>query len=265
MPWTVYSYQAGPPGSLTALSTYCNRVRIYDEGSPGKRGGNVPIQYFHGERAVPHKFSQPALLGLECIIRNTDSSGAITHADGEAGHTFENLSNLKKILYGTTVMTVLQREAPHQGTVQIEVEVGAPVMTSQARHVFLFPLVAPKPFWFSTTLNSSAPTPSIAVGGSAPVDDAEIVFTAGASSPLLTHTSSGLSTAPTIQVTGTIPSGGVRVRTATGHAERITGGTDYSEFLVLSKNFVLDLYPGTQSFTYSGGGSPLIEWRNKWR
>jgi hypothetical protein len=35
---------------------------------------------------------------------------------------------------------------------------------------------------------------------------------------------------------------------------------------VLNKNYVLELDPGaTNSFTYSGGGSATIEWRNKWR
>jgi hypothetical protein len=263
MPWTAYNYQAGPKGgALTPLSNLCTFVRVVDEGSAGKRGSNVPIQYFHGAREVPHKFTTEHLFGLECGMRYTDSAGTITHTDGAPGHVFDNLETLKRLLYGGRVMTTLQREAPDYGTVQIDVEVAAPVTVSQNRFVFLFPLLAPDPFWHSTTLNSQSPSPSISVGGNAPVDDAEIVFPAAAASPLLTHTASGA----TIQISGTVPSGGVRVYARTGHAARVSGGGDYSEFLVLNKNYVLELDPGaTNSFTYSGGGSATIEWRNKWR
>lgn len=261
MVWTAYNYQAGPSGSLTPLLNYCTFVRIVDEGSPGFRGGPVPIQYLEGEREVPHLFSESRLIGLECGLRHTNSSGLVTHADGGAGHAFENKNNLDRLLFGDRLMVVLQREAPHAGTVQIDVKVGAPVTTSQNNHTFLYPLLAPVPFWRSTTLNSVSPTPSISVGGSAPVHDAEVTFAAGASSPILTHTNSGT----TIQVTGTIPSGGVLVKTATGFAERVTGGTDYSEFLVNSKPYMLQLEAGaTNSFTLSSG-TATIAWQNKWR
>jgi hypothetical protein len=262
MVWTAYNYQAGPKGgSLTPLLNYCTFVRIVDEGSPGLRGGPVQIQYLEGAREVPHLFSETRLIGLECGLRYTSSAGTITHADGAAGHAYENLANLKRILYGDRLMVTLQREVPHQGTVQIDVKVGAPVAPSQNRFVFLFPLVAPNPFWASTTLNSVSPTPSIAVGGDAPVHDAEITFAAGASSPILTHTASGA----TIQIQGTVPSGGVLVKTITGFAERVSGGTDYSEFLVNSKPYMLQLEAGaTNSFTLSSG-TATIAWRNKWR
>lgn len=262
MPWTVYNYQAGPKGgSLTPLLNFCTFVRIVDEGGPGFRGEPVTIQYLEGAREVPHLFSEPRLVGLECGLRYTSAAGTITHTDGAAGHVYENLSNLKRILYGDRLMVTLQREAPHQGTVQIDVKVGAPVSISQDRATFLFPLVAPNPFWASTTLNSASPAPSIAVGGDASVHDAEITFAAGASSPILTHTASGA----TIQIEGTVPSGGVLVKTITGHAERVTGGTDWSEFLANSQPYMLQLEAGaTNSFTLSTG-TATIAWRNKWR
>jgi hypothetical protein len=261
MVWTAYNYQAGPSGSLTALSTLCTAVRVLDEGSAGKRGVNVPIQYFHGAREVPHKFTTEHLIGLECHVRYSTSTGTITHADGAAGHVYENLETLKRLLYGGRAMTVLQREAPDYGTVQINVEVGPPVTISQARHIFLFPLVCPDPFWASTTLNTVNPEPSITVGGSAPVQDATVTFPAGDTNAILTHTDSGA----TIQILGAVPAGGVVVSAATGHAARVTGGTDWSEFLVVNKPYVLELDPGQSNpFTYSGGAA-TISWRNKWR
>jgi hypothetical protein len=127
MVWTAYNYQAGPKGgSLTALSNYCTAVRVIDEGSPGFRGGNVPIQYLHGAREVPHKFTDEGLVGLEVHLRYTSSAGTITHADGAAGHVYDNLENVKRLLYGDMEMVTLQREAPDYGTVQIDVQVGSP-------------------------------------------------------------------------------------------------------------------------------------------
>lgn len=265
MPWTAYDYRAGPKGAtLTQLSTLCKSVRVVDESSAGNKGGNVPVQYMHGAREIAHLFTDQNLIPLECVLRFTNSAGVITHADGANGHAYDNMEALKAVLYGDMRMVTVQREVPDWGQVQIDGKVFAPVASSQNRFTFLFPILCADPFWRSTTLQSVNPSPSVTVGGSAPVHDAEIVFPAAAVNPLLTHTQSD-GTAGTIQVTGTIPAGGVRVYTKDGFAQRITGGTDYGEFLVQSEGYVLELHQGVNSFSYSGGGTATIEWRNKWR
>lgn len=266
MVWTAPDWRAGPRGgTLTQLSTLCTSVRVLDESSAGNKGGNVPVQYLHGAREVAHLFADQNVIPLECVLRYTNSSGTITHADGAAGHAYENLKSLKAILYGDKRMVTIQREVPDWGQVQIDGKIFAPVASSQSLFTFLFFILCPDPFWRSTALQSLNPAPSITVVGSAPVHDAEIVFPAAAVNPLLTHTEADGGTA-TIQVTGTIPAGGVRIYTKDGFAQRITGGTDYGEFLAPpSKAYFLELHQGVNSFSYSGGGTALIEWRTKWR
>jgi len=258
--WT-YNYLAGPKGgTLLALSDYCISVRVLTEGGPGKRGPNVGVQYLHGAHPVPHKFATERLVPLEVALRYTNSAGAVTHADGAAGHVFENLSEVKRLLRGQRGLATLRRTAPDMGTVELDVECAVDPQPSQGRHVYVFMLTAARPFWRSTTLQSATASP-IAVGGDAPVDDAEIVFPATAVNPLFTHTPSGA----TVQVTGTIPTGGVRVFTETGQVKKESDSSDYSEFAVYNKPYILELDPGvSNAFTYSGGGTMTIYWRDKW-
>lgn len=258
MGWN-YAYQAGPKGgTLTALSNFCLNVRLLTEGGSGKRGGNVAVQYLHGEHAVPHKFASPRLLPLEVVLRYTNSAGAITHADGAEGHVFENLSEVKRLLRGQRSQATLARTAPDMGAVQIDVECGEPTPT-QNRFTYLFPLVAARPFWRSTTLNSVSTSP-LAVGGDEAVDDAEIVFSAAAVNPVFTHTASGA----TITYTGTVPAGGVRVYTETGQAKNETGGADVSELLSYNKPYILELDPGVSNAYTISSGTVTVSWRDKW-
>lgn len=259
MTWS-YAYTAGPKGgSLTALSNFCTSVRLLTEGGSGKRGGDVAVQYLHGEHAVPHKFAMPRLLPLEVVLRFTNSAGAITHADGSDGHVFENLSEMKRLLRGQRGLATLARTAPDMGAVQIDVECGEPTPT-QNRFTYMFPLLAARPAWRSTTLNSISASP-LTVGGDAPVDDAEIVFSAGAVSPVFTHTASGA----TIGIIGTVPSGGVRVFTETMQAVLVTGGADYSEFVASpAKAYGLELDPGVSNAYTVSAGTVTVEWRDKW-
>ena len=259
MPWTEYTYKAGPlGGTLQPLLNYAIAVRILDEGGPDKGGRNVSVQYLEGDHAVPHKFHGPALIPLECILRYTSSAGTVTHTDGAPGHVFENLSELKRLLRGQRGMATLERIAPDQGTVQIDVEYRAPTPT-QNRFTYAFPLVAPRPFWRSTTLNSVSLSP-LTVGGDAPVDDAIVKFSAGAVNPTFTHTASGA----TITYTGTVPVGGVQVFTETGQANNMTGGADCSNLISYNKPYILELDPGVSNAYGITAGTVTVEWRDKW-
>jgi hypothetical protein len=134
-----------------------------------------------------------------------------------------------------------------------------PVTISQARHVFVFPLNCPRPFWRSAE-QSSNPTVSCIVGGDAEIDDAQIVFGSG-TDPLLTHTDSGA----TIQIEGAVPAGGVRVSVGEGRAARVTGGADWSAYVAVNRPYWLVLDAArNNSFTLSAG-SATIYWRDRWR
>lgn len=256
-----YDYEAGPKGgALVDLLTWADNVRVVDEVTAGKDGENVMAQYIHGSNAVTPKYTTEGLIGIEVAVRYTNSAGIITHANGEAGHVHENLGKLKKILRGGRVLTTLRRQDPHWGNAEVDGECRQPIQSSQVWFHFLFPFNTPDPFWRVGGLISINPAPNLTVGGNAPVSDAEIVFPAGATNAILTHTATGAA----VLMEGTVPAGGVRYFNRTGLASRITGGTDYSEFVVLNKPYgiVLD-EDASNAFSYSGGGSALIEFFNK--
>lgn len=257
-----YSYQAGPKGgALTALSTYCSRVRIVDEGMGGKRGDNIAIPYLHGARAVGHKFASESTLNLEVVLRYTNGSGAITHTDGAAGHAFENLSEVKRLLGGQRSLATLQRTAPDHGTVQIDVEALSPVRASSTHFIFLFPLNCPSPFWRSSAQNSQNPSSPITPAGDGPVDDMWVEFSGG-SNASLTHSASGAQ----LSLTGATPGGGIRLLVGEGRAVYISGGADATDLVTANRSYWMEMDPGvSNSFTVGGGTTATVKWYDKWR
>ncbi len=257
-----YNYQAGPKGgSLTALSTYCDRVRIVDEGMGGKRGNNIAIPFLHGARAVEHKFASESSIALEMVPRYTNSAGAVTHVDGAAGHVYENLSEVKRLLTGQRGLATVQRVAPDHGTVQIDVEALAPVRISSTHFIFLFTLNCPSPFWRSSTQNSQSAASPITPAGDGPIDDMWIEFVGGTDASL-THTASGAQ----ISLTGSTPGGGVRVLVGEGRAENISGGADATDLVSANRSYWMELDPGvSNSFTVGGGTTATVKWYDHWR
>ena len=264
MSWD-WDYQAGPIGSLEDLGTYCLNTRIVSESAAGRRGSNPVIEYRHGEMSTPRKEVRSMDLLLETVIRYTNSSGLITHADGGAGHVMENLGHLKRIFGGPiqNALTRLQRNSPDQGTVYVDVEMLGEANPSQARHIFTWPLHAPHPFWIGAADNNNA-TPTWTVGGDAPIRDAVIDFTGTASDPRVTHPASGAY----IEIAGALPSGGIRVDIGAGTCVRISGGADWSQNLVVNKPWWMELDPGANAMAVTlASGAPTVtaDWFTQWR
>lgn len=243
-----YAYAAGWKGeALTPLLDICERIRVLAEVSGGKSGSNVQTSYTHGEKAIPNKYSNGLIIELECTARFTDSAGLVTHVDGESGHVYENVAQLKEIFYGGFDLVTLQRTLPHIGTVDIDVENMTPESITSLQWQFLFHLYAPKPFWQGpTTVVAGA---AVAIGGNAPVDDAIVTLGTGTT----THTESGAI------ITNTGASCDIDM--ATGKA--MIGATDVSDQVSFSDPAYLVLLGGrTNNFT---GLAPSISYRPKWR
>lgn len=257
-----YDYRAGPKdGTLTTLDTYCNRVRIIDEGMGAKRGSNIVVPYLEGTRPVTHKYLSESTLLLEVIPRYTNASGAVTHTDGAAGHVYENLSNVKRLLSGEGGLATLQRTAPDHGTVQIDVEVLTPVRISSTHFIFLFSLNCPTPFWRSTSQNSQNPSSPITPDGDGSIDDMWVELVGGTNASL-THTPSGA----TLTVDGTNPSGGVRILVGEGRAVRISGGADATDLITANRSYWMYMNGGvSNSFTVGGGTTATVKWYDHWR
>lgn len=252
-----YDYQAGPAGSLTDLSDLCTYVRVVAEWSTGRRGSNPIVQYRHGEYASPRKMVRATPVMLETGIRYTDAAGAVTHTDGKAGHVEENFDALKQLFGGGAGELVrLQRTAPNQGTVYLDVEQLADALPSQSRSIIAWPLLAPAPFWVGAadTGNTGA---TLTPAGSAPVGDAVVKILTGTDTKLVVD-----STGDFIQIEGAVPAGGVAVDVGADTALRITGGADWSGHLRMSTAF--ELNPGANAVTLSGG-TYSADWFTKWR
>jgi hypothetical protein len=174
---------------------------------------------------------------------------------------YENLGHLKRIFGGVQgTMTRLQRTAPDQGQVYIDVELLGDAFPSQSRHIFTWPLLAPQPFWIGAAdINNSCASPLV-VGGDAPAGNLTLEFVSGTDTKLL-HNASGAY----VQIAGAMPAGGVLVDVEAGTCVKITGGADYSQNLVVNKPWWMELDPGSNAVTVTPVASILASWVERWR
>ncbi len=255
MSW-LYTYKAGPPGgSLTALLDFCESVRIRSEWAGGYRGQDPIVQNQHGEFSSPRKFHPAANFILETVLSYTDSAGDVTHPDGQAGHIYENFGDVKKLLLGGQGSLVeLERITPDQGTVSIDVQLMGDALPTQTRHIFGWPLRAPKPFWTGIAASQQSP-PTITNDGTAPAIDAIIDFTGTATDPRFTLDSPG----DYVEIKATLPAGGVRVDVGAKTCVRITGGTDFSQNLRVNTPWWMEFDPGANAVTVTqASGTPTV-------
>jgi hypothetical protein len=254
-----YAWQAGPAGgTLSDLDDYCQKVRVVNEWSTGRRGSNPVVQHQHGAQFASRKYVRQTSLVLETALRETNAAGAVTHGDGRAGHTYENLSILKGIFGGLAGTLVrLKRTAPHIGAAYLDVEMLGEAVPTQARHIFGWPLTAPRPFWIGAADTGNTADPLV-VAGDAPIDDAVVRLIGGTDAKLVVD-----ATGDFLQIEGAMPGAGVSIDLSDGTCVQITGGTDYSNALRRSNSF--ELNPGSNDVTLTGGGTFSVDWNTKWR
>lgn len=248
MTWD-YAWQAGPKGgTLSDLDDYCKWVRLAGGGEliAGKRGTNQVSPYRHGTLVVEHKFNTELVVPLEMSFRYTNAAGTVTHADGAAGHFYENKATVERLLSGSKGLATVRRTIPQYGVVEADVEMMGPSMTTQSRLSYLFMMNAHEGSWKSTTQTVDSSTP-IANSGNAPVWDA-VVDIVGGTDVVVTMTADGA----TITIAGATPAGGVKVDFGTGLVTQITGGADYGEFVSFNKPYGVILEPGDNAFTTAG-------------
>ena len=252
-------YKAGPPGgTLISLSDYATGVRIESEWSVGYRGSDPIGQYVHGEDSSPRKFYPASNFTIECVLRDTNPAGAITHGDGVDGHRIENFQALKQLFGGAQGSLVrIERTFPDTGTTYLDVWQVDTVKPTQNRVTYSWPLRAPKPFWVGAADTGNSGT-TLTPAGDAPIDDMVIDFASG-TDPRITHDDTG----DYVEISGAVPGGGVRVDVGAGTCIKITGGTDYSNFLRVNTPWWFQLDAGANAVTPSAGITS--DWFTKWR
>ena len=248
--WT-YDYQI----QSTDLLDYCTSVRIPAEAAAGKRGGTFSVPGIEGDISYGDKTTGPLTFPVECTLRYTNSAGAVVHADGAAGHAYENYAELKRLFYGTTGLQTLTRTAPHQGANTIDFEVLADTTPSSPHFRMVFLCRAPKPFWAGTTFNSySSGTGNISPGGNAVIDDAVLTFTGDGKIELD-------STGDSVEISG---SGGATVVVDCGARTVKQAAVDKDAWVIVGNNRWFRMFGGiTNAVTVTG--TVQVQWYDKWR
>lgn len=275
MVWADFGYQAGPEGgAFTDLLDYCDHVRIPSEMDSPKRGSNPPIPYRDGQFSFPQKYRSAGTFMLDCMVSYTNAAGAVTHADGKAGHVFENLQSLKRLLGGNDQLVVIRRDTPHMGLVEAICENFGGVTAAGPRMRFVFPMQMLDGTWREQSLTSDTEASiaafphayTIATGGDYPIGDAKFTFTcvADGTAPSFELDSNGdkISVAGAFVASDVIVVDLARDRSITLNGDRYGSVSPNRAYWIRlpPDDATLDVTLDADSGTWT----MLIEWRNRW-
>jgi hypothetical protein len=181
MGWQTADYQYDLDG-LDPFD-YCTSFRVITEGMAAREGTLFRVPGLHGEQLHPNRLFEGHNIIIDTVLRYTDANDAVTHVNGAAGHVYANLAAMKRAFGKTTGPVTLTRMNP-DGLVggdefRIRLNQIQPVEANgDVDHQFIWTARAVRPFWESTTLDSTAlATGNFNPGGDAPVDDAIITIT----------------------------------------------------------------------------------------
>ena len=229
----------------TTLTTYCTNVRLLAEKRAGLRGRDFEIPWRQGSRHTTGKYYQPVVLPLEFDLRYTNAAGAVTHTDGGPGHVFENMQAVKALM--GSGQFELQRTAPDQGAVEIDVEVIDEIVQTVPRFRYVALCSAVFPFWREQTATTTAQTFTgdtsmvVTQGGNVPSHNAVIAIFADGQ-PVTNVALENSTTGQTITYGGTIDAGdtvtidvgaGTVVHDADGNVDAVLS-VDHAEWMRLN-------------------------------
>lgn len=166
-----YDYRIG----ATSLSDYCTAITLPEEPAGGLIGRDLHIAGGDGERSMDSSLDT-SVISLKTVLRYTNSSGTITHADGAPGHVYENRAALMEFFRAPGGVT-LTRDMPHAGTVHATCKLLGTPIRGEADHVFTWPLSILDGSWRGDTQNTATGNPpTITTSGDTRISDFEIEF-----------------------------------------------------------------------------------------
>jgi hypothetical protein len=198
----------------------------------------------------------PLVATLRVHLRWTDETGAVNHADGEAGHIYENLSLLKREI--NKAAPTLTRTVPHIGDVRAVVKSNTPGFVGRQRQVYVFPLTVPSGSWQTVTESSAVGNPpAVVTSGDRVIFDPIIIFSA-ASTVTVTNPDGSeyqitAAAGPTYPVTVDVGAGTVL---ASGGADA-RGDVSFTELAWCRLQ-------QASTITVVTTASTTIKWRNRW-
>jgi hypothetical protein len=232
------------------LADVATFAKVIDEVPSPFSDAGVGIPGRDGVQFDPAAPFAPLVATLHIVLRWTNSSGTVTHVDGEVGHIRENLSLIKRELSKTTC--VWSRTLEHIGAVRAVVKSNTAGVMGEQRHIFNFPLTIAAGSWQDATESSNTapvtlgdrrifdPRISLPSAGTYTITDADgtvytITATAGPTYPVVVDV--GASTVLD------------------------NGGADASGDVSFSHQEMFRLSPNHTHVTTGGG---TIFWRNRW-
>lgn len=224
----------------------------------------VPIPGRDGIRFDADSSLSPLAASLRVHLRWTNSSGVVTHADGEDGHIYENLSLLKTEL--GKPLPLFTRTLPDAGDVEAYFKAVSPGFVGQYRNVYHFPIIIPSGSWRDQTQSDSgtaSTTPSVTTLGDRRIHDPIIQFNAAGT---LTHTEDdgdavtvAVASGPTfpvnVYIAGTDGSSDLYAEDA--------GAADVTGDVSTSKAYGLR-FAANSSLTLSSTAAVIVKWRNRY-
>lgn len=248
---------SGSHQDLVALG-YADNVRILPEVSGGMRARPKTITHAHGERVE----GRTPVASFDFVLQVDVSYGPIppTHGDGAPGHLYENRADINELMLGHTERVWVGRTAPHQGDVELPVIVQRAPRTGAPRNRLLFTCRALDPFWRDQAVSFSAvnPVSGVTVTGDAPIGDGSFSFSGTNGVQRLTHTTYS----QWIELDADTTSTPIVVNCGTGS---VTQSGSPVAGLTSSDPWLVELQPGSNAFTLSGGGAVSFTGRTKWR
>lgn len=226
----------------TALSTWCDNVRIMPERSPALRGRNPVMPFQDGELDQLRRRFGAYDLVLETLVKSSPDF-------------YTNQEELMKLIMDTTATVWLQRDLESGNNVEIPVRPLQVVTTGTGAERFRLRwlLRTIDPLWRNRTQTTGDTTP-VTNNGSAPVGDAVITFTAGTTTRM-THTESG----DWIQVDGAATNVIVDVGLRTVTLSAANHDANFSA----KEPWWIRLEPGNNNFTFTGSGAASFDFYDK--
>ncbi len=229
----------------TDIEQYCDMVRIFPEQLPGMRGPNVVLPFQDGELDVLNRPFGSYDLILETLVSMTPS-------------WYDNKISLAKLLMNPFQTIWLQRDIPTDPTdtqVEIPIRVLQPIPTGSPRMLLRWLCRTLDPFWRDRTQTTGDTSPVSIANGDAPISDAVLNLTAG-TNVRCTHSESGDWVDITGAATGVVIDMGARTVT--------DGGGDRRADFEAKNPWWIRLRPGTNTFTFTGGGAGNFDYYEKY-
>lgn len=248
-----YGVRHDSEGSGTAIGTAADDVRILPEVSPGLRGRPAVISNRHGTALagrVPYS-------SYDFILEVTLSYGT----PELPANVYQNRSTVLKRLVHHRETVWLQRTAPHQGTVEIPIRVLRGVRTGNPRHRLMVPCRTLEPFWRDTSVTHSATAigSGITNGGDAPIGDGVLSFSGTNGVQRATNTTTG----EWVELNANTTATAIAVNLGSGSVTQ--GGSDVDSVMTSGDPWLIDVDPGANSFSLTGGGACTFTGRDKWQ